>query len=382
MLSLITKLIIIFSLSINQAYAQNDRQSSFLLGSLEGYPSKVKKVYVTYYLESTSIAFSDSCNVVDNTFSFVNHLDRPAVAFFRTSYDYSQFQIVFIEPGNINLVITGLPFGIKISAGSFTNKVYDTLLAQREEVYNKFAREIAESKTNNNVDLSPFYTEINDIDYAFFKTHPSSIITGFFLQPHYRRLTPEQLLQYYSSMDAGAKENFYGKRLKDEIEERVKPVFRKAPNFTAVTMTGSDIKLADFSGKFVVLDFWATWCVPCREAAPLLKEKFNKYHGKGFEVIAIASDDNNKTGWLSAIREDGTGIWHNILDGKLYGKDRLPDITNSLSKIYNVGVLPTKILIDKNGYIIGKYEGLDAEVLLYEKLQAIFGKYAIDWKAF
>ena len=125
----------------------------------------------------------------------------------------------------------------------------------------------------------------------------------------------------------------------------------------------------DLKGKFVLLDFWASWCLPCRESNPHLIELYKRYHKAGFDVIAIAEDDDAVTSWKKAIQKDGTALWHNVLSGRKGNKSS----PNSITYKFSIGALPTKILIDKNGTIIGRYTEAD-EKAMDEKLAAIFGK--------
>ena len=131
------------------------------------------------------------------------------------------------------------------------------------------------------------------------------------------------------------------------------------------------ISLSDYKGKYVLLDFWASWCVPCRAGNPHLKELYAKYHDKGIEFIGVSDDDSKPDAWHKAVEKDGLP-WRHVLRGldmqKLMNNQPNP---NDISEKYGIHTLPTKILIDPAGKIIGRYseesEPLDAE------LKKIFG---------
>lgn len=128
-----------------------------------------------------------------------------------------------------------------------------------------------------------------------------------------------------------------------------------------------------FKGRYLLLDFWASWCVPCRKNNPHLISVYKKYKGKGLAVIGIADDDGDTTAWKRAIETDSVGIWNHVLKGlnkiaKLKGERNDEDI----SEKFGVGEIPTMILIDKNGMIIGRYKGAEDNPVLDKKLSEIF----------
>ena len=108
---------------------------------------------------------------------------------------------------------------------------------------------------------------------------------------------------------------------------------------------GKARKLSDFNGKVVLLEFWASNCVPCRQENPNLVKTYEKYRPKGFEIFAV-SQDITKTSWLKAIEKDKLP-WLQVSD--LKGRD------NSASLIYGINAIPDNFLIDQNGIIIARY---------------------------
>jgi thiol-disulfide isomerase/thioredoxin len=138
---------------------------------------------------------------------------------------------------------------------------------------------------------------------------------------------------------------------------------------------GNNIKLADYRGKYVLLDFWASWCVPCRKGNPHLKELYAQYKDKGFEVIGVSDDDSKPDAWKTAVAKDALP-WRHVLRGMKMTRDgdKLNiDRSKDISAGYNVSSLPTQILIGPDGTIIGRYgEGADEHSALDEKLQTIF----------
>jgi peroxiredoxin len=131
----------------------------------------------------------------------------------------------------------------------------------------------------------------------------------------------------------------------------------EAPEFEVNDPLGKPIKLSSFRGKIVLVDFWASWCGPCRAENPNVVKAYTGYHDKGFEVLGV-SLDKTKENWEKAIMADGLK-WTQVSDLQYWN--------SPLAKLYNVTAIPTNFLLDKNGIIIGKsLRGDDLEKKLAE----------------
>ena len=134
-----------------------------------------------------------------------------------------------------------------------------------------------------------------------------------------------------------------------------------APDIELTTPEGGKVKPSDFRGKYLLIDFWASWCMPCRKENPNVVRVYNKYKDKGFEILGI-SLDRNKDRWIQAIKADGL-IWH-------HGSD-LKGWQSEAAKLYGVSSIPQTFLLNKEGRIIAK--GLRGPAL-EQKLKEIFGE--------
>ena len=117
-----------------------------------------------------------------------------------------------------------------------------------------------------------------------------------------------------------------------------------APDFTLIDTEGKAISLASYRGGYVLVDFWASWCVPCRAENPNVVAAYEQYKGKNFQLLCVSLDEK-KDAWLKAIAEDKLP-WKQVCDFKAAASE--------VTKAYNVSSIPANVLVDPNGKIVGK----------------------------
>ncbi|WP_192350167.1 TlpA disulfide reductase family protein [Algoriphagus sp. Y33] len=134
-------------------------------------------------------------------------------------------------------------------------------------------------------------------------------------------------------------------QLKQQLDEmRVLSMGQIAPEIELPNPEGETVKLSDLRGKYVMIDFWAAWCKPCREENPNVVALYNEYKEKGFEVFGV-SLDRTKEAWVEAIAEDGL-TWTQVSDLKYFN--------SAAAELYQISAIPATYLIDPDGKIIGK----------------------------
>lgn len=207
---------------------------------------------------------------------------------------------------------------------------------------------------------------------SYIKSHPNSTYSAQLLKVQMGDMTLEDTKAVYNCLSDEVKQSDGAKEIAEEIatREKIEPG-KAAPDFTATDINGKKFTFSKLKGHYVVLDFWASWCKPCRASNPHMKELYEKYGKKGLEFVYVSDDDSNPQKWRDAVKKDGLEPFHHVLRGlkivdpKTYKYDR----TNDISEKYAVHYLPTKYLIDKDGKMVGKFESEE----LTAKLEEIFG---------
>jgi peroxiredoxin len=196
------------------------------------------------------------------------------------------------------------------------------------------------------------------IDYV--KAHPASYISAFELYRNFS-YNPDanQLEGLYNGLDATIQSAWFGKKVNDILKKaKLTAVGETAPDFTSTDAQGKPIRLSSFKGRYVLVDFWASWCGPCRRENPAVVKAYEQFHPKGFDILGVSLDDS-KADWLEAIQKDGLH-WAQVSDLKGW--------KNDVASEYGIQGIPMNFLLDKDGKIIAK--GLRGEDLA-KKLQEV-----------
>jgi len=355
---------------------------------IKGDVSKVKlpvsKVYLSYYADGKSTA--DSSDVVDGKYSFTGSLGDPLMASLRVKYkedpdaktiraiSYNRdIKQLFIENSRITIVSTDSfsNTSIKGSAAHAAFVQWDDLMKPENKIssdLNKLYSDYYKNKNQQGMDsLDAEFdklTEIKNIkNKKFLAEHPSSPIALFvFRQFAGYDINADVAAPVFLALAEKLRNGPAGKEMAARIEVAKKTgIGKMAMDFTQNDTLGNPVSLSSFKGKYVLIDFWASWCGPCRQENPNVVKAFNNYKEKGFTVLGISLDQPNaKDKWMKAIHDDNL-TWTQVSDLKFW--------KNEVAVQYGIQAIPQNFLIDPQGKIIGK--NLRGEAL-NKKLETLF----------
>jgi thiol-disulfide isomerase/thioredoxin len=383
-------------------FAQPAAKEFVLKGKIAGLDSG----FVHLYYEFNKTPIRDSVRISAEGFLLKGLLEYPTRATFSIFGDF----VTAADSNQINFFIEPSPMELKSSANNLndftlTGSATDTdrlRLARLEKPMNDSLKPLTEQswyiykqykKAVNDADSAKakeFNEQLNivskqqyrlwdrkkHIDSAFIVQNLHCFVAADMIWRNYVRFKAihfPSLENLYHEFPEWLKDTRQGQAIKYKIEQEYALTNGKpAPNFITKDLQGNTISLSDYKGKkYVRLDFWASWCGPCRQITPYLKELYAEYAPKGLEIISI-SGDKEKKAWLKALKEDKMPwpqIIVNVQAMPVMPADKL------ISEIYFVQYIPTLVLIDKEQKIVKKFEiDSDTRNSLFGQMKGIFNE--------
>lgn len=341
-------------------------------GTIEGRIGKAsgQKVILSYSVNGSMIR--DSTYLQQGRFRFQVHFEEFNLMTLRLEHSKSDKSVVadtkscFLEPGLLKIESEDSVANARIITGDM-NKEYLVFKhfvgleeMQKLSKAEKLTKDEAQQKMLQERRNAIFGQLPNKYE-AYVGAHPASYFSLLALNfMTSGTLNTAKIEPLFDKLAPSLKESKEGKELRQQIEAtKAIKVGTLAPDFTQADASGKPVRLSDFRGKYALLDFWASWCGPCRKDNPNIVKAYQKYKDKGFTVIGV-SLDHSKEAWLKAIANDGL-TWTNLSDLKY--------LKNEVALLYAVRAVPQNYLIDQNGYIIAtQLHGEDLDKKLAEIL--------------
>jgi len=379
------RIICVLSLTLAAGQLANAQKKFSIAGTVSG---NAPARYYLQYNNGTKYV-TDSAEVKNDRFSFAGMLLQPAPGVVSATLirnmtgNKKEQAYLFLEPAAMTINIDNGDLSTIVMKGSVSNDENVQLEKEKEAAtarYQPLLEALRNEKDHDKAaaireQLAPYFNTNSQLSRKFIREHHNSFLSVYLMRFEIGSMTLDSARYYYNSLSTALQKSKDGL----DIAKEIKSLEQGSPGSVAFNFSKKDINdqplsLSDFKGKYVLVDFWASWCVPCRAGNPHLLELYKQYKDKGFEVISVSDDDRNHDAWKKAVEKDGIGVWKHVLRGLDMNK-RMKNEPNpeDISEHFGIHSLPTQILIDPKGVIIARYGGGGEEhEALDAKLKEVF----------
>ncbi len=333
--------------------ANHDKDTFTISGEIKGLN---QGDLLLYNLEETGPRLIDSSKISNGKFSFKGKITLPEMVLLKINGKISGIPF-FLEAGKIHFKASADSLTGATITGSESNDLYQKFKeemhrydAQSHNILEKYTQ--AKSNSDSSL-MNKLYEANTDVEKertlftcTFIKQNRESNVAVYIAATQLiYSMDADDLEQVTNDFSANLKNSKYLKMLSGQVKtlKRVS-IGQPAPDFRLNDMDNRPVRLTDFKGKIVLIDFWASWCKPCREEHPDLITAYRNFKMKNFDILSVSIDED-MTLWKDAVKLDKL-TWTQVSD--------LKGLNNVALKQYGVVKIPSNVLIDKNGIILAK----------------------------
>lgn len=325
--------------------------------TISGKFEKLKKGKAFLYIYKNEHPEKISAVIKNGRFKFSGIVKEPVTAVITLSGKRIDYFLFYLEPAKMSIYGNGDSLKLLTITGSPLNDD-DKLLKKRLEHVNNWSKAnekaYSEAANTNNEEI---LDSLNEVDIEILK-EKRKVVAGFvqdnpqsmrgalaIIENFAYHAEADEVEILYKLLDVNVKNSAQGKGIKKLIDVYNTVALGKVPpDFKQMSPEGKPISLSSLQGKYILVDFWASWCVPCRRENTNVVKAYHEFKDKGLDVLGV-SYDTNKTNWLQAIKNDALA-WQQVSD--LLGWE------NATSELYGIKALPSNFLLDKSGRIVAK----------------------------
>ena len=332
------------------------------------------KLDITYRKVGGGRMEFDSAKVVDGKFKFTKPSLEPIVLVMaleqgktkrgQGGQNYGSF---YLNPGEVKFTgSSNLKKTIVIGSGTIGNKDYQvylskvdsfiTIISSKNRLISKNLPEDEKEKFYQKTSDSINLIRDEEVFLKVIKETPQSLLAVLAMNQYAaepvwtprKKMQPEVIEKLLATLPAKYKSYPSLISLKQELQiSKSTGIGKPVIDFTLKDASGKTVSLSDFKGKYVFLDFWASWCIPCRKENPNVKAQYEKYKNKDFTVLSVSMDKAEaRKAWTEAIEKDGIGMWTHLIDEAGFA--------GTVAKSYYITSIPTNFLISPEGKFLGR----------------------------
>lgn len=324
----------LFAVAQSKTKGAKKAKSFQISGAISGFPDST----LVDFMNGSNGTPISSTYIKDGKFSFTGTMEVPE--FRLLSFEKNQQQMIPIFLDNSNVTVTGSRDAwdnivIKGSGSHDDFVAFSTIFKPYEHLFNPNAQGSDEENKAASEALENFV-----------KKNKGSYITPIAIIRNYQlNEDGEKMAELYGMLKPEVKETAFGKYIEGQLGDVNRfPIGKPMEDFSQADTSGKQIKLSDFKGKYVLVDFWASWCGPCRVENPNVVKVFEKYKDKNFTVFGV-SLDKSRDPWIAAIYKDHL-TWPHVSDLKGWN--------NEVAVKFHITSIPQNLLLDPNGNVIAK----------------------------